>query len=412
MSDPLIITRDELHSDNVEKTLREHKQISQTKSHYENAKVVSRVAKQQPSLLQRAAVYLTLFGLLGGLLGWGIGQFLHLRPDVQARANAALNERAAIQSQISQGTLDPEVAAFQLSDLDRVYGNNPFYQVETDPTLGADERTAKSLALLDRERTKDRIADVLLFAIAGAFLGAALSAAEPAVGRNWTATLRFAAVGATVGFVGGAAAGLIAVPLQTLITGGVDTVPSERQLILARAAVWGVLGMCLAAAPGVAMRSGKRAGIGLVAGLVCGAIGGVLYGPILETLSSEPLSRLAALLLIGGGAGLASAWVEDAIKDGWLRVTAGPIAGKQFVLYRDPTYVGAAPNSHIYLFNDNKVGRRHAAVHKSANGYEIENLPLGGPTTVNGRPVQRAKLLRGDVIGVGSTNFEFGEKPK
>ena len=30
----------------------------------------------------------------------------------------------------------------------------------------------------------------------------------------------------------------------------------------------------------------------------------------------------------------------------------GLIAGKQFVLYRDPTYIGSAPNCHVYLFKD------------------------------------------------------------
>ncbi|MEM6315410.1 MAG: hypothetical protein AAF743_15065, partial [Planctomycetota bacterium] len=133
MAEPLIITRDDLHSEAVEQTLREHKQIAQTKEHYENARVVSRVAKQEPSLLQRAAVYLTLFGLLGGLLGWGIGQFLHLRPDLQSIASDALGQRATILAQLADGTIDQSTADFTLSDLDRVYAGNPFYKVETDP---------------------------------------------------------------------------------------------------------------------------------------------------------------------------------------------------------------------------------------------------------------------------------------
>jgi hypothetical protein len=144
--------------------------------------------------------------------------------------------------------------------------------------------------------------------------------------------------------------------------------------------------------------------------LIGGVIGGLLFGPLTDGTGSELVARLAAVAAIGGCTGLATALVEDAVKDGWLRVTAGPIAGKQFVLYRDPTYIGSAPNSHIFLFNDDQVGRRHAAVHKVPGGFEIENLPLGGPTSVNGRPVRRAKLLRNDVLEIGKTRFTFGEK--
>ena len=165
-------------------------------------------------------------------------------------------------------------------------------------------------------------------------------------------------------------------------------------------------------APGIALRSTRRAVVGVVGGAFGGLVGGLVYGPILDVSGTEQLSRLAAVACIGLAAGFGSALVENVVKDGWLKVTAGLIAGKQFVLYRDPTYLGSAPNSHIYLFNDAAVGRRHAAVYKTPKGYEIEDLPLGGPTKVNGRPVRRAALMRGDTIEVGGTRFEFGERAK
>ncbi|HRK32633.1 MAG TPA: FHA domain-containing protein, partial [Tepidisphaeraceae bacterium] len=110
--------------------------------------------------------------------------------------------------------------------------------------------------------------------------------------------------------------------------------------------------------------------------------------------------------------GVASGILEAAVKSGWLKVTAGLIAGKQFVLYRNPTYIGAHPSCHIFLWKDAQVGKRHAALHLVGGGIELENLPLGAGTMVNGKPIQRMRLRNGDRIQVGRTTFEFHEKQR
>ncbi|HMO25262.1 MAG TPA: FHA domain-containing protein, partial [Tepidisphaeraceae bacterium] len=115
-------------------------------------------------------------------------------------------------------------------------------------------------------------------------------------------------------------------------------------------------------------------------------------------------------MLIGLLAGLSAAIVENAAKQGWFKVSEGLIAGKQFILYRNPTFIGSAPLSHIYLFRDPQVGRRHAAVHVIPGGYEIENLPLRGATMINGKPVTRQRPRPGDRVQVGRTVFTFFEK--
>ena len=100
----------------------------------------------------------------------------------------------------------------------------------------------------------------------------------------------------------------------------------------------------------------------------------------------------------------------NAAKSGWLKVTAGLIAGKQFVLYRNPTFIGSSPDNQIYLFKDGQVGRRHAAIHIIRGGFEIEDLPLGVATLINGRPITRTKLRSGDQVQIGNTRFLFQEK--
>jgi hypothetical protein len=167
----------------------------------------------------------------------------------------------------------------------------------------------------------------------------------------------------------------------------------------------------------VLLRNSKKLMIGLVAGLIGGILGGLLFEPMKSFAerfvdNGEILSRLIGLLAIGIIAGVGTGLIENAVKSGWFKVTEGLIAGKQFVLYRNPTYIGSSPQCHIYLFKDPKVGRRHAAVHVSPQGFELEDLPLGSKTIVNGRPIERMKLKNGDRIQVGSTAFVFQAKVK
>jgi hypothetical protein len=170
------------------------------------------------------------------------------------------------------------------------------------------------------------------------------------------------------------------------------------------------MGLFLTAGTGLVLRSRRKLLTGLAGGLVGGLVGGAAYDPLAAATGWPELGGLLALCAIGATAGGATGLIENAAKRGWVRVTAGLIAGKQFILYRNPTFIGSGPDCQIYLFKDDKVGRRHAAIHLVPGGFELEDLPLGAPTLVNGKPAKRARLRHGDRIGVGATTFLFQEK--
>jgi hypothetical protein len=190
----------------------------------------------------------------------------------------------------------------------------------------------------------------------------------------------------------------------------VDWMQGSYRPIAARAATWAILGLFLALGPALVLRSAKRLIIGLVGGLVGGLIGGLLYQPIVRWSGSDNLAILAALVAVGLLSGMATGMIENAAKGGWLKVTRGLIAGKQFILYRNPTYIGSAANCEIYLFKDRRIGRRHAAIRQVPGGFELENLPLGEETFVNDRAIARTRLFNGDRIRIGGTEFSFQEK--
>lgn len=268
--------------------------------------------------------------------------------------------------------------------------------------------------LAGRDTTRKFIGHILEFGVAGVMIALFLAIALPVTEKNTTAVLINGSVGAALGLIGGVVVSFFFDKLYAAVLAFGPSTPARE--LIARVAAWGTLGLFLAIAPGLVMRNMKRLMIGLVGGLIGGAIGGLLYGPVAEwaggqfTLRHLQIEKLVALLAIGLFAGLATGLIESVAKSGWVRVTAGLIAGKQFILYRNPTFVGSGPDCQIYLFKDPKVGRRHAALHIVPGGFEIEDLPLGAPTLINGKPVTRQRLRSGDRIQIGSTQLLFQEK--
>ena len=89
---------------------------------------------------------------------------------------------------------------------------------------------------------------------------------------------------------------------------------------------------------------------------------------------------------------------------------AGPLAGKQFVLFRNPTVLGSAPKADVYLFKDGAIEPRHALIHDRGGRFEIEDMNTADGTYVNGVPVSRQILKSGDQIVLGKTVLEFALK--
>jgi hypothetical protein len=227
------------------------------------------------------------------------------------------------------------------------------------------------------------------------------------VDKNLHAAIINGSVGAALGLLGGLGASVVIEPIYQILGGAQHGM--FRQC-LAQGVSWAILGSFVALAPGVVARNRKRLLIGLAGGAVGGAIGGLLLEPLSQLTSSPEFARLAAMCCIGALTGAATGFIEIATRTGWLKVTAGPIAGKQFILYRNPTYIGSAPDCQIFLFRDKKVGLRHAAIHLLKGRIEIEDLPLGAPTYINREPIHRQRLRHNDQIAIGSTVFVFQEK--
>ena len=68
--------------------------------------------------------------------------------------------------------------------------------------------------------------------------------------------------------------------------------------------------------------------------------------------------------------------------------------------------IGRLPDNHIVIDNLS-VSRKHAALAADGGGYALRDLGSKNGTLLNGAPVEKARLVDGDVIGVGKYEILF-----
>ncbi len=418
----ITVSYDDLKTRRVENRLREQDALHRTRDYarMDEKSLPQATPPATPLMLRvwRNSVFaMALFGLAGGVLAWAFGLAFYA-PHPREEAADMLRDQHRIAKLVEEGILTPEIGAqARARALEGL--NNEYYNVQTDASLTDAQRDQKIRDLDSRNKLTAFIRNVLRYGVAGVMIAVFLAIALPVTERNVTGAVINGSVGAALGLLGGVIVALLVGKLETLVnslTARAGTAEGGRQFFV-QVAVWAALGLFLTIAPGLVMRNAKKFVIGLVGGLIGGLLGGVLYDTVLSATQGTEFGKLRPADLVGLAAiglvgGLSTGLIESAAKAGWVRVVQGLIAGKQFILYRNPTYVGSGPDCQIYLFKDQKVGRRHAAFHIVAGRYEIEDLPLGESTLVNGRPLigGRTRLRGGDRVQIGSTVLVFQEK--
>jgi hypothetical protein len=178
---------------------------------------------------------------------------------------------------------------------------------------------------------------------------------------------------------------------------------------VARGIAWAVFGVAGGTIYGIVGQSGKKAKYGIIGGLLGAGIGGMIFDPISMGSHTAALSRAVGFALFGAATGVAMGLVESALKDRWLYVTAGPLAGKQFILYKTLTTIGSQQQSDIYLFKDSNVLPQHAVIAISGSRVQLRAM---GASYVTGSPVQTRILQDGDLIQIGRYAFRYKERQR
>ena len=270
-------------------------------------------------------------------------------------------------------------------------------------------------------------ASFLFFSTVAGLIGLALGAADGIVCRVWSRALLGAVVGALIGFVGGLLSSVLAnviyAPINSMAMGQLASDSSAGRAVgfmlqmIGRMFAWTLAGSAMGLGQGIALRSKRILLHGVLGGVIGGMLGGLLFDPLdFVILGGDKIgadsSRLIGIVVIGAAVGAMIGVVELLTRDAWLRMVEGPLAGKEFLIFRDTMNIGASPRSEIYLFNDDQVAPTHATLRVIGDETEISARDKVHPLLINGQNVRTARLRAGDRIQIGMTSFVFEQRQK
>ena len=249
-----------------------------------------------------------------------------------------------------------------------------------------------------------KLGTAVWFALVILGIGTALVAAQGLSERNFSkagyTVLR--ALPAIV--VGGFISGFIAQAVYS------SMLEESGSVVVPRAIGWMIAGGLGGVALGIGFRSKKRIQNGLIGGAAGGLVGGLLFDWIGDLTGGSRPSRLIAIVVIGVLMGALIALVDTLRTEMWLTVSSGEMTGRQFILYDESTIVGCARNVPVTILADRTVAEHHIRIDRTGAGTSFECMHNAPPIIVNGNQTTSGRLANGDVIKIGNTELQIGER--
>ena len=248
---------------------------------------------------------------------------------------------------------------------------------------------------------------IVMFTCLG--LGVAESIVERSAKKALVRGLLSLALGAVFGFIFDIVANLVYNILNAIIFSlGVQS-EKNPAFWLSRGIAWAVFGIAGGIVYGLVDRSGSKTKYGILGGLIGAGLGGTVFNPISLATHTGSVSRAVGFGLLGLATGVAIGIVESALKDRWLYVASGPLAGKQFILYKPLTTIGSSQSCDIYLFKDPSILPQHGVIEMRGTQTFIRS---SGAIFVSGAPARTRALQSGDLIQIGRYAFHFRERQR
>jgi len=237
--------------------------------------------------------------------------------------------------------------------------------------------------------------------------GVAESAVERSVKKALLRGVLALPLGILLGFIFDMMANIIyGMMLRVVYEAGAQTFKNPAVWI-SRGLAWMVFGAAGGVVYGIVGQSSKKGKYGVLGGALGAGVGGVVFDPISMATHVGSVSRAVGFALVGLATGIGMGLVESALKDRWLYVVSGPLAGKQFILYKSQTTIGSKQESDIYLFKDPGILPQHAVI--SLSGARVM-LQSTGPVLCAGQQVSSRVLQDGDLLQLGRYAFRYKER--
>lgn len=252
-------------------------------------------------------------------------------------------------------------------------------------------------------------------AIIGGTIGYFVVSVDALLSRAPLRFIRYAAVGSTLGALGGAVGFLVGdwVNFQLVPRAGAAPWWAAAGGAAARALGWSVFGLAVGLAEGIAARSLRKLYYGLLGGTLGGLVGGLCFGWLMVALQPGEQSYLwgqaLGLMILGACIGCFAALVEEVLKPASLRVLRGWQEGREYPVLKTRSTVGRDEAVDILVLRDMGVAKRHVEIVCSGGRFELHRRE-GDPeqTLVNDQMVANSVELKdGDRVQLGSTVLRF-----
>lgn len=452
-NDVLSISRDELLSPHVDDLLKRQKSL----------RGEGGVSRGRRAWYYQNWFVLMLVGALGAFIAWAViepyfGDSAYLQGKIQRIERAAVGQKTISDNGEEVPVDRPVLGMLELQGTEiwilrgtRIQEDGEtrslknLGKLEVDQTIGVYVESlrgasdagmgiflvidppslAEQTPSVSQQNARTAAAAILLFPLVAGFVGLCIGAVDGAICRLPRRAFLAGAVGLLVGFIGGFISSILAtlayVPMHHLAMylrgdgGGALTSFGFTMQMIGRGLAWGLAGTAMGLGQGIALRSTRLFLYGLLGGVIGGLLGGLLFDPIDIVLlgidkPDAAWSRMIGLIVVGGTVGAMIGIVELLARDAWLRMVEGPLAGKEFLIFKDRMMIGASPRSDIYLFNDPMVADHHASLRSAGEECDLECVNANAPIEINGHPCQRGRLHSGDRITIGRTSFVFEKR--
>ncbi|MBV8780159.1 MAG: hypothetical protein JO353_02070, partial [Phycisphaerae bacterium] len=241
-AEKLTVSWDEISSPRVDDRLKLLDTAAAAVNH--RAPDTSVATPETGSLIYNTIFYMSIFGLLGGLLGWGISAGLNFRAGAEQEAREALENRHQIEAVIANGDLSAEQGKGALEVVDQENAENPYYKLAMDKTLSPEKREAMRAEITARDQWKGFLTDLLFYGVSGMTIAVCLGIAEPMTERNWRGVIVNGTVAAICGIIGGVVVSLFINQFRILVVSAIaDAQAAPVKSIIANAVQWGTLGL-------------------------------------------------------------------------------------------------------------------------------------------------------------------------
>lgn len=187
--------------------------------------------------------------------------------------------------------------------------------------------------------------------------------------------------------------------------------------LVGRSLGWAFFGLFLGLSQGLAVENAKKLVNGAIGGLIGGGLGGFTFA-LLDFVNGSGVfaipvefMRLIGFTVTAGVIGLFIGLIEELTKQASLIHLKGRNEGREFLIFKRETYIGRDELLDVPVFGDPDVEPRHCVIYADARVHRIKDLNTVAGTMVNGQKITQPQILKdGDIIQIGMTKLKFRDK--